>query len=360
MGLTFSICSYYFNKKSAYIAALLFSINGLIIELNAGRVATDHIDIFFLFFIELAIYLSILFVQKGKSIYNIFAGVSIGAAILSKWLPALIVLPIWLLLVIDSRKFTAKAIVSQFLLIVLSCLIIFLPWQLYIWHSFPLEANWEYLLNFRHITEVLDEQGGPFYYFLDRIRINYGELIYLPLAWFLWKVIKNPGDLKRLSLAIWFVIPVLFFSLAKTKMQSYILFVSPALFMMTAEFWIMLSVYRLTHNPRWLYNIILVLLIVLPIRYSIERTKPFDKTDRSPQWVSDLKRLNERHIKKGVMFNYDKPIEAMFYTNLTVYSYIPERKVLLDLIEKGYTILIKNDKNVTEEIKLTKGVVMVN
>jgi 4-amino-4-deoxy-L-arabinose transferase len=223
-----------------------------------------------------------------------------------------------------------------------------------------LEANWEYLLNFRHIIEVLDEQGGPFYYFLDRIRINYGELIYLPMAWFLWKVMRNPADLKRLTVAIWLIIPVLFFSIAKTKMQSYILFVSPALFIMTAEFWSMLSVYRLTHAPRWLYNIILVLLIALPIRYTLERTKPFDKTDRSPQWVSNLKKLNERHIIKGVMFNYDKPIEAMFYTDLTVYSYIPDKNFLTNLIQKGYTVLIDDKGNIPLELKNIQGVKIVS
>jgi 4-amino-4-deoxy-L-arabinose transferase len=43
--LTFVIGSYFFSRKTGYLAALLFSINGLIIELTAGRVATDHIDI---------------------------------------------------------------------------------------------------------------------------------------------------------------------------------------------------------------------------------------------------------------------------------------------------------------------------
>ncbi len=50
--LMFFIGSYFINKKAGYLAAFLYSINGLIIELTAGRVATDHIDIFFLFFVQ--------------------------------------------------------------------------------------------------------------------------------------------------------------------------------------------------------------------------------------------------------------------------------------------------------------------
>jgi 4-amino-4-deoxy-L-arabinose transferase-like glycosyltransferase len=354
--LTFSIGSYLFNKKVGYLAAFFYSINGLIIELTAGRMPTDHIDIFFLFFVELTIYFSIVFSQKKKTIFNVFAGVSIGAAILSKWLPALIVLPIWLLIVLDSGNFKLKSIVFQFIILTVTCIAIFLPWQLYIFKTFPIEANWESSFNIKHITEVLEHRSAPFYYFIDRIRIDYGELIYLPLLWFFWKTFKNLKDKKRLAIVIWVVLPLLFFSFAKTKMPAYILFMSPALFLMTSEFWVMLSDYKTNHKLKWFFNLILILIIVLPIRYTIERTKPFEKIDRNPQWVADLKKLNEKKIEKGVVFNYDKPIEAMFYTNLTVYPYIPDKKVITDLIEKGYTVIINNNGKVPEDIIAIKGV----
>jgi len=357
--LSFFIGSYFFNNKIGYLTAFLYSINGLIIELTAGRVATDHIDIFFLFFVELAIFFSILFSQKQKTIYNILAGVSIGAAILSKWLPALIVVPIWLLIVIDSGKFKPKVIIFQFIILLTTCILIFLPWQLYIYKTFPVEATWEASFNFKHITEAIEGQTGPFYYFIDKIRINYGELIYLPLLWFLWKTFKNRNNLKRLAIAIWFLVPLLFFSFAKTKMQAYILFTSPALFLMISEFWFMLSDYKKNHKLKWFFNLILFLLIALPIRYTIERTKPFERNERNPKWVSDLKELNDKKIKNGVLFNYDKPIEAMFYTNLTVYPYIPDKTVINDLIEGGHTIIIKNNGNIPDDIKTIKGVYLI-
>jgi len=46
--LTFSIGKYFFDKKVGFLAAFFFSINGLIIEMTGGRVATDHIDISFM------------------------------------------------------------------------------------------------------------------------------------------------------------------------------------------------------------------------------------------------------------------------------------------------------------------------
>ncbi len=234
--LSYSIASYFFNKKTAYITAFLFSINGLIIELAAGRFATDHIDIFLLFFVELTIYFSIQFATKAKGFYNILAGISIGLAVLSKWLPGLIGLPLWLLIVIGVNKFKQKEIILQAIILLLTTVVVFLPWQLYIHKQFPVEAAWESGFNYRHFTEVVENQAGPFYYYLDRIRINYGELIYLPLLWFLAQTIKNVRNYKRLAICVWFLVPLVIFSFAKTKMQGYVLFISPALFMVTAEF----------------------------------------------------------------------------------------------------------------------------
>ena len=358
--LSFKISSYFFNKKIAYITAFLFSINGLIIELSAGRVATDHIDIFFMFFVELAIYFSIAFVRKGKMFYNILVGLSLGAAILSKWLPGFIVLPVWLLIIIASGKFKPKTIGIQFLIVFITSILVFLPWQLYIFHTFPIEANWESSFNLKHITEGLDGNGKPFYYFLNSMRINYGELIYLPLLWFFWKTITNLKNYNRLAIAIWFLVPLLFFSFAKTKMQAYILFTSPALFMMTAECWYMVSDFKRNRSYKWFFNLILFLLIALPIRYTIERTKPFEIADRNPNWVTALKQLNERNIKNGILLNYNRPIEAMFYTNLTAYPNIPDKETITKLISNGYTIIINNNENIPSDIKEIKEIVMVS
>jgi len=359
--LTFKIGSYFFNQKVGFITAFFYSINGQIIEMAGGRFATDHIDIFFLFFVELAVFFTILFIRKKNPVYNILVGVSIGAAILSKWLPALIVLPVWLLMVIHSGKFKTKTIIFQFIILFSTCIIIFLPWQLYIFHAFPVEANWEASFNLKHITEVLDGQTGPIHYFIDRIRINYGDLIYLPLIWFIWKTFKNRSDLNRLAILIWFLIPFLFFSITKTKLPAYLLFTSPALFLMTAEFWVMLSAYKNNFQKyKWIFNLIIILLIALPVRFTIERMKPFQKIDRNPQWVADLKKLNKKNIKNGILFNYDKSIEAMFYTNLTAYQYIPNKNTITDLIRKGYTIVINDNGEIPDDINSIKGVIIEN
>lgn len=354
--LTFAIGSFIFNRKIGYLAAFFYSINGLIIELTGGRIATDHIDIFFLFFIELSIFFIIKFINNKNTLFNFLVGLSIGAAILSKWLPALIVLPVWFLLVIDSGKFQIRSIISHFVVLITTILIVVVPWQLYIFRTFPIEATWEASYNIKHITDVLGENTGSVLYFINKIRINYGELIYIPLIWFLWKTLRNIHDKKRMAIAIWAIIPILFFSFIKTKMQAYILFTAPALFLITSEFFHMLLVYKRKHKFKILNELVLILLIALPIRYSFERLKPFEKRDKKPQWVSDLKELNDRNIEKGVLFNYERPIEAMFYTDLTVYSTIPERSFIIDKLSEGYTVIINDNGNIPKHFAVIEGV----
>ncbi|HRO42203.1 MAG TPA: hypothetical protein PL009_05180 [Flavipsychrobacter sp.] len=247
----------------------------------------------------------------------------------------------------------------QLIVLLTTCCFIFLPWQLYIFKTFPAEAKWEASFNFKHITEGLDEQTGPFYYFIEKIRINYGELIYLPLTWFLWKTCKNFRDKKLLAITIWVMVPLIFFSIAKTKMQAYILFISPALFLMTSNFFFMLNDYRKSHRLKWLFNLILFLLIVLPVRYMIERVKPFEKNNRNPDWVVELRELNDKKIIKGVLLNYDKPVEAMFYTDLMAYPYIPDKNKIVSLITLGYSIIINDKGTLPEEIKSIKGITIM-
>ena len=348
--LVFSIGTYLFNRRTGYLAAFLFSINGLLIPLLSGRKATDHIDIFFMFFILLSVYLSVHYCRKQHPIFSVLIGLSIGLAVLSKWLPALIVLPIWVLLVWDSGKFRLGSMIINFTIIIVTLVLTFVPWQVYIFSQFPQEAVWESNYNFEHLFKGLEGHSGSIFYYLNRIRINYGEYIYLPLGWFIWRYLKELGNKKHLAVLIWFLVPFLFFSMAQTKMQAYLLFTAPALFYMTAEFFYWLVELKHRYRFKWVFNIVLALIVLLPIRYCVERLTVFEFKDRNPQWVQDLRDLNKEKIERGVLFNYDHPIEAMFYTDLTVYPHLPDQKTISQIRDRGYTILVNDDGNLPDSI----------
>jgi len=134
-------------------------------------------------------------------------------------------------------------------------------------------------------------------------------------------------------------------------MQGYILFISPALFIITAEFIRNILEFKTSMRLKWTMRILAFAFIALSVRYSIERIKPFENRERRQEWVANLKSLNKNNFKKGVLFNYKEPVMAMFYTDLTVYSTIPEKKILEDLSKQGFTVLINDQEPIPAEIK---------
>jgi 4-amino-4-deoxy-L-arabinose transferase-like glycosyltransferase len=343
--LTYYIARYLYDSKVAFISAFLFAINGKIIALAGGRNATDHIDVFFLFFIMLAVWLAIKFVKSKNQFYNILCGISIGLAILSKWLPALIVLPVWYLLVLDSRRFSKAEIVKNFAILLAITVLVFLPWQFYIYHQFPLEAKWEASFNFKHLTEGLEGHGRPFFYHFLQLGQLYGELVYLPILWFMYKSFFNRLNYRRLLILIWFLIPLMFFTFSKTKMPAYTIFSSPSLCIMAGLFFVYIRRYSKKFNYRIASTLILVLLIALPARQCIVKTKMFQKYDRNPVWVRDIKALEPLGRKcngKLVIFNTGRPIETMFYVDCVAYSILPTQEKIIELEKKGYKVIVIN------------------
>lgn len=364
---TFYISSWLFNIKTGLLASFFHSMSGPVIGAASGRVATDHIDNFFLFFIELAIFFAILYLQKSNRFINVLIGISIGLAVLTKWLPALIVIPIWFFLVLDKDK--PKDIIINFFIIWVTCLMIFLPWQIYIYNHFPLESHWESELNLRHITEVIEEHKGGVLHHFYYANILWGELIYVPLIWFFYILFKNISNNKLIAIGIWFLVPYLFFTIVKTKMAGYVLFTAPSIFIISSYFWWHLKDNLNKVRLKYLAIAILALLILLPIRHTINHLSPFSakKTifkfvklpgiNRNPPWAIQLKRLN-KIIKdsNAVLFNIEHSIEAMFYSSHTVYSNLPTNEQIDMLIKKGYNIYIYDDGKIPIYLSMNRSI----
>jgi 4-amino-4-deoxy-L-arabinose transferase-like glycosyltransferase len=357
--LIYKTCLYVFgDTKTSYWAAYFYALNGFIIELSGGRTATDHSDILFLFCIQLAIYFTIQFIKTEKIKFNFYVGISIAAALLTKWLIAFIVLPIWILFVIDSKKFSYRKTSIQFILIILISLLFFLPWQIYINTYFPNEAEWENRYNAMHFFQVLEGQNGPWYYYLNRIRIDYGELVYLPICWFFYTTFKQRNNLKYWGVVMWFSIPLIVFSFASTKMPGYVLVSSPAFFIATAGF--MMHIYYCKLKINWLKKILLFLVIVLPIRYCIERIKPLEKNSE-PIWVKSLKKWDEKNCTVNkVLFGFKAPIEAMFYTEAIVYEKVPDLSILDSLHRNNYEIFIVDNASLPHELRNHLGIHLIS
>jgi 4-amino-4-deoxy-L-arabinose transferase-like glycosyltransferase len=334
--LMYDLAKQLYNEHIAFIAAFLFSIHGAIVELSSGRRATDHIDISFMFFVLLACWLSVRHATKSNLRYAVAIGVAIGAAILCKWLPALVVIPIWMFFA--HRNISKVKLLAHVLVALVATAIICLPWQLYATNHFHKEAIYEYAFNARHMSEALSGQGGNFFYHFEHLRMGYGDLIYLPVAWYTISSLMNK-NFNAIGITLWFWLPYLFFSFCATKMPAYTLFAAPAIFVVTAVAFFKFKDGR-QYAPRWLTLLFVYCLLLLPVRYSIERIKPFHMMTRNPDWNRAIEQFANTDANKSntIVFNCEHFIEMMFATHVTAYNYLPSQQALLELRANGYQL----------------------
>ena len=340
---TFLIARSFFGIKVALLATFIHAIHGLTIELTGGRVATDHIDVFYLGLIEISILFGLYHAKSRKLTYLVLMSVFCGLAILTKWLPALVVFPIWMTFWLKFQRNNFLGVVKYGLAALVFVLIVAAPWQIWITYQFPIEADWTSKLNVKRIFAGIDGHGQPFYYHFNKIRIIFGEFIYVPMIWILYIFYKK-RRYSFLFLIIWIFVPLLFFSVVKTKMQAYLLFTAPAFFILTALFFRYLYfIHRKTSTPK-LLMLLMVGLLLLPARYAVERIKPFSIRDRNPDWAIALRKFDQQLLpdEKYVLFNEDRPIEAMFYCqSLTAYPNLPDREKIQEIREAGYLVFVK-------------------
>ncbi len=334
--LTYFIGKKFFNEKVGLLAAFFHAVNGLTMDITTGRAATDHIDIFFLFFVELAVVVAVISFERKKILFDILSGACIGLAVLCKWLPAFIVVPIWFILNFEKRNWLQ--IVAGTIAIVISACVVFLPWQIYMHEKFPLEYADTALHNFRHITEALDGHKGDIFYYFTKLHININEVFWIAFVWFGYKAYKRDNFKNRLVLLVWMILPFIFFTVVKTKMHGYLLFIFPALFIIMAEFSFFL-LEKIENSLRMKFQkLVFVLIIFLAVRFSIERIKPLQDQSKQLAWANEFRKMDKTNADKRVYVNVKHHIEGMFYTNSIMYDYVTyEQKK--ELKTKGYEVI---------------------
>lgn len=210
------------------------------------------------------------------------------------------------------------------------------------------------------MREAIQGHDGKWWYYLDQVRITFGELIYLPMFWFLVVFFKKYKKQNIRVLGVWLLLPILVYSMMGTKRQTYLVENAASIFILSALFIHFLSFYKnkTRFSPK-IIQLLLILLIVLPIRYTIERVKPFDNKERETveqQKIRDWKKQLSPD-EKAVIFNTPYYIEAMFYHNIAAaYHYLPTNEQMNDLILRGYKIFIVRDKNVPIDLLNRKDI----
>ncbi|MEA2734964.1 MAG: hypothetical protein QOE14_1415 [Humisphaera sp.] len=170
------------DRRAALIGAALQAFNPGITSLVHGYVFSDHIDVAFLFWVELAVFCLIRAVRSGSLFWTIAAGAAQGIAFLSKTYPAFVVTGIALLAwQLPLRGFADQAAARfkgrHLLILLASTIVVVAPWTIWCIVHFPREFSWEQLQVFRHLTHNVEQWAAPW----DRLIFDFSLRIYL---WF--------------------------------------------------------------------------------------------------------------------------------------------------------------------------------
>jgi 4-amino-4-deoxy-L-arabinose transferase len=356
--LTYYIAKQFYNEKVGLLASFFYAINGVLIELATGRNPTDHPEILFVFFVELGIFLSVYYLKHRSYFVISLIGIATGCALLTKWIPGLIIVGILFLLLINHESW--KQTVGKCTVVLLIAVALALPWQLYIFSAFPREAAWESYFNYRHIIEPLEGHTGSIFFHFALIPTIFGQVAPIAILMFFYTFYNKKYTVETIALTFWFLVPYLFFTFVATKMQGYVMMSAPAIFIIVSwGFWTVKDNLK-NSSYRILKIIFLILLIILPIRTSIERNKPFTKSDRNEAWAVRLRELNlQIPQSNAVVFNVEHNIEAMFYCNFTAYPFIPSKEQIQIAVEKGYSVYIFDGPSITAEIRNNKNITVL-
>lgn len=334
--LTFRIGALLFSKKTGLIAAFLYAVNGKLIELAAGCDSSDHIETCHVVLFEVAVYGIIRYWEKPTVPRAAFIGLFTGLTFLSKWTPAVFIPAIWLIGSVWQKTKLSRLIAGGLTLGLVAAAVA-LPWAWHIAHAFSRESREIFTIMSTANKRVIEGHTGEWYFYLDRARIIFGEIVYLPMIAGLWRISRKKRFTGLSLIFVWIALPMLLFSTAATKRDTYLMILAPAFFLLIA-YWV--RVLRIRFRRPW--GIVLaVLLLLLPLRYGVERSKLFMGRLRAPEWMTDVQKIRRAlpgPPEKTVVFGFDHHLELMFHTGVTAYPQRPDDATVQQLKQEGYAV----------------------
>jgi 4-amino-4-deoxy-L-arabinose transferase len=324
----FGIGKIIWNEKIGFYGAVIFSFLLYPLELVSGYHTADHVDVSFLFYITYSLFFWLKYLDKSQMKWILLMGLFAGLAVLTKWLVGLLIYSGALTTISITKELrNSKQLWISIFLSLFVTLLVVVPWHIYAYLNFPKEYLFEQHLNTLHFTSVVEEHSGNVFYYWDNLSFIYGsaELIsYLVLfsVLLLWKTTKDKRHIVFLYTIIF--LPYLFFSLAKTKMPSFLVILSPLLILSCCAMAVFISdvFYQWNRKTANIIKIIgtpllmfLALLVVNP--------KKISSTHFQDNIESRKKNLTRTEFIQSQRFNvHDKHVvylndaEALPYENL--------------------------------------------
>ncbi len=338
------------SRAAGFYSAVIFLSTPFMLELAGGKQALEHNDFSFMLYITLSIWSWMKYITTKKKTWLMMTGLFSGMAVLCKWLVGLLVYLAWFSYIMLQRKDQIRKNSIPFFMSLLVTLAVALPWQFYIFTSYPVQAAAAYQYNFLHLTIPLDGHSGPWWFHLAMAAGIYGwpvAIIVVPG----WVVFYRKCRDKKLCFALLSMVVgvYVFFSAAVTKMDAFTTVV--AMPVLVAAGALLASADELLHGRMLKIVFAALFLLFILYRFDVEgfqrRHTVWDKKNLYTRELTHNRQVlrSLRLPSNAVLFNVPGRhyIEAMFYTDLPSYNGIPNEQQFQSLKEKGRRIAVFNN-----------------
>lgn len=341
------------NDSVGYLTALLFFSSFYLIELVAGRGMLEHNDISFLFYVSASFWMWIEFVSSKNRYWILGIGLSVGAAILCKWLVGLTVFMGWGMYILLKQRKEISAYLEMLGALAIA-LLVALPWQFYTFAHYPEQAAYEMAYNGKHFFEVIEGHSGEFLYHIYRKKemfIDYALYLLLPGLYFLYRRMEEKAVFFALLTILIGV--ELFFALAQTKMPSFTLILAFPIYLAIATLLhVLLEFLRSKINSKMvtvsLFSVGISALVFF--RLDVDQLQAQHTLWKSENvYTKNLienkaiyKKINEELDEQTVIFNVGGRhyVECMFYTPNIAYRFVPTEVQYKELKAKGLKVAL--------------------
>lgn len=356
------------NAKTGYWAALFWAFGFYSLMLALGVQTNDHNDMAFAFYVTGSFWALSEYARRPDWKYAVLIGILAGGAVLNKWLTGLLVFGCWGMLVLIQRNWrTSLRYYLHGALGGIVAVIIFLPWQLYIFSAFPKIAAYESAYNRKHIFEVVEGHGGSWDYYIGSLDMYLGSNMWVLLiiglvSLFYMKTHRPLGY----ALIAGIVVTFGFFSSIASKLHSYVFYAVPLMLVfMGLGFEAGERLLRKWKTLRpWsgiLMTFTAVVLLIPTLRptaiadYYYESESPgkfvLSNRERRNHNLEIFQKLDEA-VDKGTLImsaiNFNN-ISVMFYSHARAISGVPGDSVLRDL--KSRNIPLAAFQNAPDSIR---------
>jgi 4-amino-4-deoxy-L-arabinose transferase-like glycosyltransferase len=177
--LTYLIGREVLDRRAAFLAASIQSLNPAIMSLVHGYLYSDHVDVALLFWTELGVYYVVRAMRTGRRRHAVLAGVAQGLAYLSKSYLAAIVTGVavaaWVLPRVRlGRPEDARVRPAHLGVLLGATLLTVAPWTVYSMLRYPAEFAHEHAYVWKHLNTNIEEWGAPW----DRLVFDYSIHLY--------------------------------------------------------------------------------------------------------------------------------------------------------------------------------------